>query len=321
MQDLEQIKLGEPPAPDAGIFGLNSDDTAFISILSVPWDVTASGGKGTSLAPEKLVSASHELDLEDPILGRPYEKGIRYLPVDPCIEEWQAACEKENYDVTVVNDYSRKVDQAVYLMAKKELDRDRVVGLFGGDHSCPFGLIQALSEKYESLSILHIDAHFDLRKAYEGYERSHASIFYNVLETLPGVQVTHVGIRDFCAPELEMSRNHPRSHAFLDTEIFSRKAHGKNFEQITQEILATLSENVYISFDIDGLDPSYCPGTGTPVPGGLHYHEAVYLMEALRHKHKVVGFDLVECAAEDYDLNVGARLLYKMCGLSVKTQK
>jgi agmatinase len=185
--------------------------------------------------------------------------------------------------------------------------------------------MRAYSEKYPGLGILHLDAHADLREAYEGFTWSHASIFNNVITKLHGVgRLVQVGIRDLGMAENEMiARSNGRIVTFFDPDIAMRRERGTPFAEIADEIVAALPDDIYLSWDIDGLDPTLCPGTGTPVPGGLSWNDAIGLLRAIRRaKKRIVGLDLCEVATgeTEWDANVGARLLYKMIGFALLTQ-
>lgn len=197
--------------------------------------------------------------------------------------------------------------------------------ILGGDHSVPFGAIRACSETYPGLGILHLDAHADLRDAYEGFTWSHASIFNNVMRKLDRVgKLVQVGVRDLGQAERRMiDDSNGRIVTFYDAELAARKDEGVPFAKIADEIVAALPNDIYLSWDIDGLDPTLCPGTGTPVPGGLSWNEAVGLLRAIRRANKrIVGLDLCEVSPgeTEWDANVGARLLYKMIGFALLTR-
>jgi agmatinase len=209
---------------------------------------------------------------------------------------------------------------------REQLDAGRIAIVVGGDHSVPFGAFEAYAAKYPGLGILHFDAHYDLRVAYGGFTWSHASIMYNALARIPAIAtIVHVGVRDFCEAELRQSEAFgDRSIGYGELMLRDRLAAGEPWRQIADEIASRLPDKVYVSFDIDGLDPALCPGTGTPVPGGLSFYEATSLIEAVvRSGRTVVGADLVEVAPSDGDrewnANVGARLLYKLIGFCVQS--
>ena len=221
-----------------------------------------------------------------------------------------------------VNEGGILLNNWVYQQTKALLDDDKLVGLLGGDHSVPLGFMKALSEKHSEFGVLQIDAHCDLRNGYEGITYSHASIMYNALNEISQLKkLVQVGIRDYSQGEWEfLLNNKNRVTTYLDKNIRTRQYEGETFKQIVQEIVAQLPEKVYISFDIDGLDPKLCPNTGTPVQGGFETEQVFYLFDAV-HKagKKIIGFDLCEVSTSEtgWDANVGARILFKLCNLLV----
>ena len=325
---------------DSGIFGLPfSRDEAKLVILPVEWEATTSYGGGTSHGPRAVLEASRQVDLYDLEVLKPYEPGIFLLESDPSIRalNTQARTDAEriievggdigdNAELHAalkrVNAASAELNKKVYEASRQILQEGKILALLGGDHSTPFGAIQAQAEKTPDLGILHFDAHSDTRIAYEGFDYSHASIMHNVLERIPSVsKLVQVGIRDFCEQEVEYCQSQgDRVRIHFDGTLARRKMGGETWQAIAKKIVADLPQHVWISFDIDGLDPRFCPHTGTPVPGGLDFHEAVYLIgEVARSGRKIVGFDLNEVAPngsdseDEWDANVGARLLYKLC--------
>ncbi|MDH5367879.1 MAG: agmatinase family protein, partial [Cyclobacteriaceae bacterium] len=216
-----------------------------------------------------------------------------------------------------INEISEKLNIYVKSEAKKYLEKGKQVGVVGGDHSTSLGLIRALSEKYTNFGILQIDAHADLRKAYEDFKYSHASIMYNALKCKSLTKLVQVGVRDCCEQEVDIINNSKgRITTFFDEEIKEASFYGTTWKKMCETIVSQLPEYVYISFDIDGLDPKYCPNTGTPVPGGLSYNEAIFLIKVVvASGKKIIGFDLNEVAPgnDEWDGNVGARLLYQLC--------
>jgi agmatinase len=213
----------------------------------------------------------------------------------------------------------------VYEETRALLVAGKMPVIIGGDHSVPFGAILAYAETHPNLGILHLDAHADLREAYEGFTWSHASIFHNVITRVGGVdRLVQVGVRDLSNAESAMIDNSQgRIVTFFDSDLAARKEEGATWAEIADEIVAALPRDVYLSWDIDGLDPTLCPSTGTPVPGGLSWNEAIGLLRALRRGGKrIVGLDLCEVSPgeTEWDANVGARLLYKMIGFALMTQ-
>ncbi|HUR28358.1 MAG TPA: arginase family protein, partial [Planctomycetota bacterium] len=194
----------------------------------------------------------------------------------------------------------------------------------------PFGAIQACAEHYGEIGVLHFDAHADLRPAYEGFEWSHASIMHNVASKLSRVtRIVQVGLRDFSEQEYEQIRaSNGAIRAVFDRDWSAALFEGEDPRKIIREHLALLPQHVFVSFDIDGLDPAMCPNTGTPVPGGLSWREAnLWLDELAKGERRVVGVDLNEVnpgsagADEDaWDAIIGARLLYRLIGTALATR-
>lgn len=331
--------------PEGSVFGLPfSEAESNVVLVPVPWEVTTSYGRGTARGPEAIRAASPQLDLFDPSLvtlglGRPWEWGIHMLPEDPAIRALDAEAGARARPIVAaggvlgddpelhaalaeVNAASERLDAWVEAQVSARLGQGKLVGVVGGDHSVSLGAIAAHAERFEGLGVLHVDAHADLRCAYEGFTRSHASIMHNVLERIDGVaRLVQVGIRDLSAPEHERSVADPRVVTHLEPALRDRLHEGTPWGALCREIVETLPHHVYISFDVDGLDPALCPSTGTPVPGGLSFAEAQTLLLAVaRSGRVVVGFDLVEVApsgrpGDEWDANVGARILHRLCGL------
>jgi len=204
----------------------------------------------------------------------------------------------------------------------------KLVGLVGGDHSTPLGLLREVASRHPGLGVLHLDAHADLRPAFEGFRYSHASIFWNVRRELPGVaRLIQVGVRDFSGGEAALIAGSGGGiRPWFDGDLRRRLQDGEPWTSLAREIVADLPGEVYVSIDIDGLDPSLCPHTGTPVPGGLSFPEAVSLLRHVAESgRRIVGFDLVEVApgpdGDEWDGNVGARLLYKLVGFALRSQE
>ncbi|MBF0440694.1 MAG: agmatinase family protein [Oligoflexales bacterium] len=344
---LEKIFLamdaGNPPNENSNIFGATiTDEDARLILIPVPWEVTVSYGGGTSMAPDKIMAASHFLDLTDVTFGLPYRAGIYMLPSDSKIKrlsdetrgiasqvitQIERGVQSTDSCIDLVNEASGKMNEYVYDTAKTFIEKNRFVAVVGGDHSVPYGLIKAIAQhNVEGFGVLHFDAHHDLREKYEGFIFSHASIMYNVLNDIPQVKkLVSLGIRDYSLFEFKYAQMFgDRVYTCYSEEIFKRKASGESFAAIVREILSMLPQKVYLSFDIDVLEPEYCPGTGTPVPGGFSYQEAIYILnEVALSGRKIIGFDLCEVSSAgsgQYDANVGARILYKLCGSLITSQ-
>lgn len=339
---------------DSGLFGLPfTADQAALHLIPVPWEVTTSYGRGASQGPSAILRASHQVDLFDFETGDAWKAGYW---MDPISNEWIARGRKlkaaalERIELiesghgdspsaidlrAQINGGSAELNAWVEAQAAAKLKAGKLVGVIGGDHSSPFGLIKALHAHLKGdFGILHIDAHADLRDAYQGHDHSHASIMHNVIEKIPPRILVQVGIRDFSMGEFEYSQaRRSKSNAVgsgrilthYDRELKKRLENGEPWAPIAKSLVADLPSNVYVSFDVDGLDPALCPNTGTPVPGGLSFDQATSILSALADSgRRIVGFDLNEVSEPEegeaeWDANVGARLLFKLCGWTAVT--
>lgn len=341
MENKEEIIASFDPngiGVQGNIFGLPfTTDQAEVVLLPIPWEVTVSYNAGTADGPQAILDASSQVDLFMKGVNEAWKLGIAMgeIPEDIASENLkfrdlarsyitaleQGATAVSNPELAVIaktiDEVSEKLNIYVKSEANKLLNKGKLVGLIGGDHSTSLGLIQALNEKYTKFGILQIDAHADLRKAYEGFKYSHASIMHNALKCENISRLVQVGVRDCCEEEIELIRNSKgRVITFFDEEMKEAYYHGTTWKKMCETIVKGLPELVYISFDIDGLDPKYCPNTGTPVPGGLNFQEAVFLIKTVvASGRKIIGFDINEVAPGDdeWDGNVAARLLYYLC--------
>ena len=329
---------------NTGVFGLpyTQEESALV-LLPVPWEATTSYGGGTSRGPAAILEASRQVDLFDADVLNPYEPGIHFLPESTQIRKWNEEAKRLAAQIIEVggdidgradleralkrvNELGASLNEEVRKLSLEILNSGKFLGLVGGDHSVPFGALQAMAEKTRSFGILHFDAHLDLRVAYEGFEWSHASIMHNVMEKIPSVQkLVQVGIRDFCEQEWNYTVSNPRISVFTDRDLSRRKFEGATWATLSKEIVSHLPNEVWVSFDIDGLDPRFCPHTGTPVPGGIDFQEANYILGCLvRSGRKIIGFDLNEVSpgpdGDEWDANVGARMLYKLSAWMLASQ-
>lgn len=348
------------PAEGNGIYGLpHTPEEARVVLVPVPWDATTSYRPGAADGPQAILEASVQVDLFDLETGRPYEAGIAMLPIPEQILTWnrdaRSAAERVmaahepgsagsgpgagapgtamdpaalSRDLDRVNELSARVNEWVETTWQHWTDHGKLVGVVGGDHASPLGAIRAAARRHPGLGVLHLDAHADLRAAYHGFRYSHASIFYNVLAEAPDVsRLVQVGLRDLSnAEHRRIQEDADRIRAFFDPNLQRRLQDGETWSAIALDIVDALPREVYVSFDIDGLDPRLCPNTGTPVPGGLEFHQTVALLRHLVESgRRIVGFDLCEVAPDpdrrnEWDANVGARLLYKQIGFALQSQ-
>lgn len=344
MADLSNFDPNAPGLLSNNIFGLPfSEDEARLVLLPVPWEVTVSYNNGTARGPERIFKASHQVDLYDADVKEGWKQGFfmresdrqLLLRSDYLRKEAELYLKflaeggdvKENdflrRSLEDVNRGTQKMNDWVYTQTRELLQKGKLVGLIGGDHSTPLGYYKSIGEHKGDFGILQIDAHCDLRDSYEGFRYSHASIMYNALQEVPQLKkLVQVGIRDYCEEELAYIRkSEGKVVTFFDQEMKERLFEGESWKNICDNIVDQLPEQVYISFDIDGLDPKLCPHTGTPVAGGLEGPQVFYLFrKVLESGRKLIGFDLNEVSAghDDWDANVGARMLFKLCNLIVK---
>lgn len=343
MTDLSQFDPNSVGNPNNNIFGLPFEEAdAALVIVPVPWEVTVSYRGGTARAPEHVFNASLQIDLFDPDVQDGWKQGffmrspdkkvlmksdylrkeaelyINYIANGDRVEDNKFMCKT----LKEINEGSVFMNNWVYEQTKELLDSGKLVALLGGDHSTPLGFFKAIAEKHGDFGILQIDAHCDLRVAYEGFKYSHASVMYNALNEIPHLsKLVQVGIRDYCEEEWDLIRgSNFRVVTYFDKEIKERQYEGQTWKLIADEIVSHLPEKVFISFDIDGLDPKLCPHTGTPVQGGFETEQIFYLFKkVLQSGRSIIGFDLNEVGVSnnEWDENVGARVLFKLCNLLV----
>lgn len=317
---------------------------AEVILFPIPWDVTASYAAGTARGAQNILATSTQLDLYDPMVEEAWKLGIYMLPFSKdwlkknntlrakssdyiqFLEDGGILKNNEKFKASLheINQACEDLKNYVYETSKAILSEGKLIGVVGGEHSVPLGYLQALAERHPNFGILQIDAHMDLRKAYEGFEYSHASIFYNALKIDAVSKIVQVGVRDFCEEEVHfVKKSQGLINVFYDHEIKKQLFKGITFHQVCIEIIQQLPQKVYISFDIDGLDPGLCPNTGTPVPGGLDFNEALYLISLIVESGRtIIGFDLCEVNGEnEWDGSVGARILYRLSNLMGKSNR
>jgi agmatinase len=341
MVDLSTFDPNIVSNPNNNIFGLpTSEESARLIIVPVPWEVTVSYGSGTARAPEAIFKASLQIDLFDPEVPEGWKQGYYMRTIDRKLLMKSDYLRKE---AELYIDYISKGDEVsanqfmsktlrdvneggnflntwVYDQTKVLLEKGKLVGVLGGDHSVSLGFMKAIGEKNGDFGVLQIDAHCDLREAYETFNYSHASVMYNALNEIPHIsKLIQVGVRDYGGDEWEYIKNSDyRVITYFDKEIKTRQFEGDTWKNIAEEIVSKLPQQVYISFDIDGLDRKLCPHTGTPVPGGFEAEEVFYIFrKVIESGRKIIGFDLCEVgiSESDWNSNVGARVLFKLCNL------
>jgi len=343
MTDLSSFDPNGVSNSNMNIFGLPfGEEDARVIIQPVPWEVTVSYSAGTARAADHIMKASRQVDLFDADYREAWRDGFFMRETDKKIllksdylrkeaelyidyishgdqpEENKFMCKS----LREINEGAVFLNNWVYQQTKTLLDENKLVVLLGGDHSTPMGYLKALAEKHGTFGILQIDAHADLRAAYENFTYSHASIMYNVLQEIPQVErLVQIGVRDYCEEEWDyICNSNYRVICFLEKHLREKLYEGITWKAIADEVVSKLPEKVYLSFDVDGLDPKLCPNTGTPVPGGFDCEQVLYLVKrVLDSGRTLIGLDLVETGVgeNDWDANVSARLLFRLCGMLV----
>ncbi|HAT86716.1 MAG TPA: agmatinase [Rhizobiales bacterium] len=270
----------------------SNPETALFHVIPCPLEKTVSYGSGTGAGPSALLEASQELERFDG-KGFPLEKGITTTASINC-----------NQAIEDVMTELRARTRAV-------VEKGKIPVTLGGEHSLTYGAVMGVADALKKkIGIIQIDAHADLRVAYQGNKYSHASVMH-LLAVEEGMPLMQLGIRALCIEEQESRLNQPHIH-FVDGE-----------ELVTGNIQSfdlpdDFPEDVYITFDVDGLDPSIMPATGTPVPGGLAYYQSLNLIRHALKGRRCVGMDIVELApfqdqwAWDF---TAANLTYRLMGL------
>jgi agmatinase len=329
-----------------GMYGLPfTPDECETILIPVPWEVTVSYGGGTVNGPAAINEASYQVDLYDPVVKNAWTLGIGMdeisdeirnksnklrLDAERYIEALANGADENNSDLKSKATEIRKeclwLNDWVKQRCLHFMNQNKLVGLIGGDHSTPLGMMQALAEKHGNFCILQIDAHADLRNAYEGFEFSHGSLMFNALKIKQVEKLVQVGIRDYCEEELDLiNSSNGRIKTFFDRDIKYAQFNGDSWDRTCNRIINELPQNIYLSFDIDGLDPKLCPNTGTPVAGGFETEQILFLLEKIvKSGKRIIAFDLNEVSPaedNDWDANVAARLLYRICNLVALSNK
>lgn len=266
---------------------LQLESAAYV-LLSVPYDGTSTFVKGADKGPQAILDASDSLELYD----------IQYD-----IDASKAGVYTDHHEYNLST--PEAMVKSVYGRVSHFLDMGKRVAMVGGEHSVSVGAIRAMSERYPDLTVLQIDAHADLRDEYHGSPYNHACVMRRAQEC---ARVVQVGIRSVCEEE---QCNIVPENIFYAHNIVGRTGW-------EDEVVERLTGNVYISFDLDGLDPSILPATGTPLPGGLQWYPTLNLLEKVFRARRVVGFDVVELCPQEGNVVsdvLAASLVYKMMGM------
>ncbi|MEM4268146.1 MAG: agmatinase [Candidatus Woesearchaeota archaeon] len=273
-----------------------SNENSRVVVLSVPFEGTVSYGKGTKDGPAAIIRASKEVELfDEEIWAETYEVGIRTEP-----------------PISV----STEPEKNVILLEKetiKYLQKGKFVVVLGGEHSITTGAVKAYAQKYKNLSVLQFDAHADLRDEYEGTKFSHACVMRRVVDICPIVQV---GIRNISAEEVEFIEKIKHKNIFFAHKL-------RNDKNWIKRVVDSLSENVFVTIDVDVFDSSIMPSTGTPEPGGLSWYDVTDCIRSVAKSRKIVGFDVVELAPQKTNHGcdfLTAKLVYRVIGYALQNE-
>jgi len=280
-------------------FGLSeeysSQENSRAVIVPVPYEAASSYGKGTGLGPKAVLEASQKVELfDDELWVEPYKIGIQTaseLIMEPVGSDSEKPFEKLTEIISPLVEFGK------------------FPIIIGGEQSISLGGVRACAERFADLSVLQVNAHCNLHQSFDGNAYSHASVSYHIYKTLPHPLLTQVGIRNISADEVHwLETDEPRINIF-----WARQQNNWNLDQIVH----TLSDNVYLNIDVDGLDPSIMPSTGTPEPGGISWHQITELIKLLCINKNVVAADFVQLSpikdlhAPDF---LVAKLIYKLIG-------
>jgi agmatinase len=292
MKNIEN--LFSPPQNFAGLPPPHTDfETAKAVIIPVPYDGTTEWHSGTREGPKAIIDASPYLELYDLELDQETHKvGIHTLPF-----------------VQPILDSPEDMIQQVYLVARELIKQDKLVVMLGGEHSLSLGLIRALKEKYNELSVLQLDAHADLRNEYLGSRYNNACVMRRAIEYCP---ITQVGIRSLSLEEQQFLNQHklqPFYGSVLTPDL-----------SVLPQIISSLSKDVYISIDLDVFDPSIMAAVGTPEPDGMQWSEVLKILRAVTKQRHIVGIDLMELSPKEGPAAcafLAAKLTYKLIGYAL----
>jgi agmatinase len=344
---IKKISSFDPGAiglDNGNLYGLPFTlDESEVVVVPVPWEVTVSYGGGAAEGPTAVFEASRQVDLYDPDMKEAWKLGIAMAPIpkklidlnrkmrkkaQKCIAHLEKGGKPSDKKVkklyAEVNAACEKMNAWVEQETAKFIKAGKSVCVLGGDHSSPLGYMRALGKEHKKFSILHLDAHADFRVAYEGFTYSHASIQRNALKVKGVEKIVMAGIRDYSEKESSDIAKSKKVKMFGDREISRAMFAGKSWDKVCDSIVAELTDDVYVSFDIDVLNPALCPATGTPVPGGFDFEQALYLVnKIIQRKKKIIGFDLCEVSGSEkdgWDAVVGARMLFRLSNLMALSQ-
>ena len=267
--------------------GIAGDGSARFALIPVPYEKTTTYRKGTAEGPAALLKASTQVETFD-----------EETRVDP----WEK-CGIETLEPTLCEAMPDVLATVLEGVSGAQLDGGRVPGCLGGEHSISLGPVRAAARRHGGLGVLQIDAHPDLRDEYEGTRYGHGCVMRRVLEVEDIGALVQVGLRAVSAEDDAVISSDDRVHPF-----YASQWHRDRIDKVVD----TLPDDVYISIDLDGLDPSVIPGTGTPEPGGLMWWDVLALLKTVAGRKHVVAFDVVELLPEPISSFAAAKLVFKL---------
>ena len=337
-------KNSEPSKKIRGqLFGIPTPiEKAQLILIPAPWAVSLDHPP-TVLGPETILRTSYKIGCYQPLYPQAKKLKMAMLPIP---HGWKLKSHQLSNSVKtylqarqagskIINKpLTTRVDQ--YTLAFKEriknkalmymTQQNKMVGLLGGEQICALGLIQACAEQYKNFGILHIDAHPDLQKNYQGFHYTHRSLIYHTLQIPQNKSIVQLGLRDYTEEEANAIQKNPQKITTFPYETLQQALYkGTTWHQICEEIIAKLPNKIYLSFDIDALDPKLCPTTAQPVPGGLNVNQILYLLQHIVKAGKtIIAFDLSEVAFNgetEWDALVASHLLHRIGILMAISQK
>ncbi len=333
-KNREKFKKFNPSdqAMPGKIFGMpHSKDDAMMHVFPINSAITVSGTEGAENGPDGLLEGSACIELFNKNYRRDaYLPGMYLLEKDNAIGDLHKKGRNifleliktdleiaRTFDADKVNEFCELLNSRVENWIKKSLDDGHIVAAIGGCHGSIYGAVAAHAKKYKDFTLLMIDAHLDLRKAYEGVTYSHASVMWNILNNIPEVKhLVCVGIRSYGLDEYDFVRDNRNrvSVYYADDMQESQDKKSASWRDICQIIVNSIpTEDVYLSFDHDGFEVHLCSSTGTPVPGGLSMWQAKVLIETIAREKRIIGFDLNEMVPNtQVDRNSAAEIFYHM---------
>lgn len=312
-------------------------------LVSAPWAVTSAAGHGAAYAPDAIIDASTAVSLYDVVSDTTIDGKVATAEVDYDLQESSLQLGGDAAKVVAhiedggvlsgdyfarkvvrinlgFRDMQRSVGKRVFRFAEK----GKIVGVVGGDHSVAFGAVRAIASLHPNMGVLFIDAHSDLRPSGRIFDYSHLSVARNIVDEIAQVsKLVQVGVRDMSREEYEFAQKHPRITMFSHEKLAAERFSGRSWGEVCDDVVKSLPDKVYISFDIDALSPECCPHTKRPVAGGMTFDEAVCLINhVVESGRTIVGFDLTEIVPvmeSGVDAAVGARMLVKLCAAALKS--